>query len=86
MHYNNDVIVVDNTNLWTEDYEWYIHAAQPNWYNVEIVEFRVDTPAEATFVVSRSQHIQDVQAYGSMESRVYSESRRHRHCSSRYAA
>ena len=59
----DQVIVVDNTNLRTEDFTWYVDMANYNLYDPTVVEFVIDSEEEAFFLVNRSSHITDVAAY-----------------------
>lgn len=58
-----NVIVVDNTNLRTDDYQYYMRIAGEHWYETYIIEFRVDSEDEALRVCHRSEHIRNIDSY-----------------------
>ena len=57
------VIVVDDTNLQTDEYKFYVEEAEGNFYDSYIVEFHVATRQEAIDVARRSIHLHDVERY-----------------------
>ena len=55
MQQNTRVIVIDNTNLHTEDYMYYVSCAAERGYEAKLVEFRTLLEDEMYFVVNRSR-------------------------------
>ena len=57
------VIVVDNTNLRTGDYLYYVEGAREHYYDPIVVEYHVESEEQAWFVANRSTRLRDVEAY-----------------------
>lgn len=55
MQQETRVIVIDNTNLRTEDYKYYVTCAVERGYEAKVVEFRTLIEDEMFFVVNRSR-------------------------------
>lgn len=66
MHARHQVVVVDNTNLRDEDYQWYVDAANGVFYEPFIVEFHVESAEEAALCTRRS-HVANAANYNAWQ-------------------
>jgi predicted kinase len=59
LHNRCNVVLVDNTNLREDHCRWYIRAAQLEYYDVYVLEWKCENKEMAKLLAERSPHVPD---------------------------